>query len=64
MRGQSGPDPDRRWRGPTELVAGEDNSALPPDTFHAGKSGPFAHKVQRDAAHPSWLVLAFTRRLA
>jgi predicted acyl esterase len=45
-----------------EPLADEHNSLLPPDAFHLPVGRPVTHKVYRDAAHPSRLVLPFTRR--
>ncbi len=33
---------------------------MPPDAFHLPVGRPVTHKVYRDAAHPSRLVLPFT----
>lgn len=35
---------------------------LPPDAFHLPVGRPVTHKIYRDAAHPSRLVLPFTKR--
>lgn len=37
---------------------------LPPDTFHLPVGRPVTHKIYRDAAHRSRLVLPFTTRTA
>jgi predicted acyl esterase len=37
------------------------NALLPPDAFHLPVGRPVTHKIYRDAAHPSRLVLPFTR---
>jgi predicted acyl esterase len=47
-----------------EPLADEHNSLLPPDAFHLPVGRPVTHKIYRDAAHPSRLVLPFTTRLA
>lgn len=44
-----------------EPLTDEHNSLLPPDAFHLPVGRPVTHKVYRDAAHPSRLVLPFTR---
>jgi len=36
------------------------NALLPPDAFHLPVGRPVTHKIYRDAAHPSRLVLPFT----
>ena len=38
--------------------------AAPPDAFHLPVGRPVTHKIYRDAAHPSRLVLPFTTRTA
>ena len=43
-----------------EPLADEHNSLLPPDAFHLPVGRPVTHKIYRDAAHPSRLVLPFT----
>lgn len=43
-----------------EPMVDEHNSLLPPDAFHLPVGRPVTHKVYRDAAHPSRLVLPFT----
>ena len=43
-----------------EPLADEHNALLPPDAFHLPVGRPVSHKVYRDAAHPSRLVLPFT----
>ena len=45
-----------------EPLVDEHNSLLPPDAFHLPVGRPVTHKVYRDAAHPSRLVLPFTTR--
>ncbi|MDM7487258.1 hypothetical protein QT969_03070 [Rhodococcus sp. CSLK01-03] len=35
-----------------------------PDAFHLPVGRPVTHKIYRDAAHPSRLVLPFTTRAA
>jgi predicted acyl esterase len=45
-----------------EPLVDEHNSLLPPDAFHLPVGRPVAHKIYRDAAHPSRLVLPFTTR--
>ncbi|MCQ1953581.1 CocE/NonD family hydrolase [Arthrobacter sp. zg-Y238] len=47
-----------------EPLADEHNALLPPDSFHLPVGRPVTHKIYRDAAHPSRLVLPFTRRSA
>lgn len=47
-----------------EPLVDEHNSLLPPDAFHLPVGRPVTHKIYRDAAHPSRLVLPFTRRSA
>ncbi|MGX1541255.1 CocE/NonD family hydrolase [Streptomyces adustus] len=44
-----------------EPLADAHNSLLPPDAFHLPVGRPVTHKIYRDAAHPSRLVLPFTR---
>lgn len=44
-----------------EPMVDEHNSLLPPDAFHLPVGRPVTHKIYRDAAHPSRLVLPFTR---
>ena len=39
------------------------NALLPPDAFHLPVGRPVTHKIYRDAAHPSRLVLPFTRKV-
>lgn len=43
-----------------EPLADEHNALLPPDAFHLPVGRPVTHKVYRDAAHQSRLVLPFT----
>ncbi|WP_432186312.1 CocE/NonD family hydrolase C-terminal non-catalytic domain-containing protein [Streptomyces sp. Tue6028] len=43
-----------------EPLADAHNALLPPDTFHLPVGRPVTHKIYRDAAHPSRLVLPFT----
>ena len=43
-----------------EPLADAHNALLPPDAFHLPVGRPVTHKVYRDAAHPSRLVLPFT----
>ena len=45
-----------------EPLIDEHNSLLPPDAFHLPVGQPVTHKIYRDAAHPSRLVLPFTTR--
>jgi uncharacterized protein len=45
-----------------EPLVDEHNSLLPPDAFHLPVGRPVAHKIYRDAPHPSRLVLPFTTR--
>ena len=45
-----------------EPLVDEHNALLPPDAFHLPVGRPVAHKIYRDAAHPSRLVLPFTTR--
>ncbi|MFI0409293.1 hypothetical protein [Actinomadura sp. 3N508] len=40
------------------------HNALLPDAFHLPVGRPVTHKIYRDAAHPSRLVLPFTTRPA
>ncbi|MEU5843676.1 CocE/NonD family hydrolase [Rhodococcus sp. NPDC047139] len=47
-----------------EPLADEHNALLPPDAFHLPVGRPVTHKIYRDAAHPSRLVLPFTTRHA
>jgi predicted acyl esterase len=47
-----------------EPLADAHNSLLPPDAFHLPVGRPVTHKIYRDAAHPSRLVLPFTRKAA
>ncbi len=47
-----------------EPLFDEHNSLLPPDAFHLPVGRPVTHKIYRDAAHPSRLVLPFTTRPA
>ncbi|KAE8765790.1 CocE/NonD family hydrolase [Georgenia thermotolerans] len=47
-----------------EPLVDEHNSLLPPDAFHLPVGRPVTHKIYRDAAHPSRLVLPFTTRPA
>ncbi|MGW0017699.1 CocE/NonD family hydrolase [Rhodococcus sp. NPDC003382] len=47
-----------------EPLADEHNALLPPDAFHLPVGRPVTHKIYRDAAHPSRLVLPFTTRSA
>ncbi|WP_328558607.1 hypothetical protein [Streptomyces coelicoflavus] len=42
-----------------EPLADEHNALLPPDAFHLPVGRPVTHKIYRDAAHPSRLVLPF-----
>ena len=44
----------------SEPLADEHNALLPPDAFHLPVGRPVTHKIYRDAAHPSRLVLPFT----
>lgn len=46
--------------GGDEPLVDDHNSLLPPDAFHLPVGRPVTHKVFRDAAHPSRLVLPFT----
>lgn len=46
----------------TEPLADEHNALLPPDAFHLPVGRPVIHKIYRDAAHPSRVVLPFTTR--
>lgn len=43
-----------------EPLADEHNALLPPDAFHLPVGRPVIHKIYRDAAHQSRLVLPFT----
>ena len=43
-----------------EPLADEHNALLPPDAFHLPVGRPVTHKIYRDAAHRSRLVLPFT----
>jgi hypothetical protein len=43
-----------------EPLFDEHNSLLPPDAFHLPVGRPVTHKIYRDAAHPSRLMLPFT----
>jgi hypothetical protein len=36
------------------------NALLPPDAFHVPVGRPVTHKIYRDVAHPSRLVLPFS----
>jgi predicted acyl esterase len=45
-----------------EPLADEHNALLPPDAFHLPVGRPVTHKIYRDAAHRSRLVLPFTTR--
>ena len=47
-----------------EPLFDEHNSLLPPDAFHLPVGRPVTHKIYRDAAHPSRLVLPVTTRSA
>ncbi|KOT39106.1 hypothetical protein ADK41_14560 [Streptomyces caelestis] len=38
------------------------NALLPPDASHLPVGRPVTHKTYRDAAHPSRLLLPFTKR--
>ncbi|WP_307837842.1 CocE/NonD family hydrolase C-terminal non-catalytic domain-containing protein [Sphaerisporangium krabiense] len=44
-----------------EPLSDAHNSLLPPDAFHLPVGRPVTHKIHRDAAHPSRLVLPFTK---
>ncbi|MET8421486.1 CocE/NonD family hydrolase C-terminal non-catalytic domain-containing protein [Streptomyces sp. NPDC005134] len=44
-----------------EPLADVYNALLPPDAFHLPVGRPVTHKIYRDTAHPSRLVLPFTR---
>ena len=44
-----------------EPLVDDHNSLLPPDAFHLPVGRPVAHKIYRDAEHPSRLVLPFTK---
>lgn len=43
-----------------EPLADDHNALLPPDAFHLPVGRPVTHKIYRDAAHPSRLLLPFT----
>ncbi len=43
-----------------EPMADEHNALLPPDSFHLPVGRPVTHRIYRDAAHPSRLVLPYT----
>ncbi|MFI6875073.1 CocE/NonD family hydrolase [Streptomyces sp. NPDC050400] len=43
-----------------EPLADAHNALLPPDAFHLPVGRPVTHRIYRDAAHPSRLVLPFT----
>ncbi|GHA90414.1 MULTISPECIES: hypothetical protein [Streptomyces] len=45
-----------------EPLADAHNALLPPNAFHLPVGRPVTHKIYRDAAHPSRLVLPFTKR--
>jgi predicted acyl esterase len=45
-----------------EPLADEHNALLPPDAFHLPVGRPVTHKIYRDAAHRSRLVLPYTTR--
>lgn len=45
-----------------EPLSDAHNALLPPDAFHLPVGRAVTHKVYRDAAHPSRLVLPFTRK--
>ncbi|MGW0432133.1 CocE/NonD family hydrolase [Micromonospora sp. NPDC003197] len=47
-----------------EPLADAHNALLPPDAFHLPVGRPVTHKIYRDAAHQSRLVLPFTTRTA
>jgi len=47
-----------------EPLADAHNALPPPDAFHLPVGRPVTHKIYRDAAHPSRLVLPFTKREA
>ncbi|EID79970.1 X-Pro dipeptidyl-peptidase domain-containing protein [Rhodococcus opacus RKJ300 = JCM 13270] len=47
-----------------EPPADAHNAPLPPDAFHLPVGRPVTHKIYRDAAHRSRLVLPFTTRKA
>jgi uncharacterized protein len=47
-----------------EPLFDEHNALLPPDAFHLPVGRPVAHKIYRDAAHRSRLLLPFTTRPA
>lgn len=44
-----------------EPPADAHNALLPPDAFHLPVGRPVTHRIYRDAAHPSRIVLPFTR---
>lgn len=45
-----------------EPLADEHNALLPPDAFHLPVGRPVTHKVYRDAAHPSRILLPYVTR--
>ncbi|MEO5318697.1 CocE/NonD family hydrolase C-terminal non-catalytic domain-containing protein [Arthrobacter sp. CC3] len=45
-----------------EPLADHHNSLLPPDAFHLPVGRPVTHKIYRDAAHQSRLLLPFTTK--
>lgn len=45
-----------------EPLSDAHDALLPPDAFHLPVGRPVTHKIYRDAAHPSRLVLPFTVR--
>lgn len=45
-----------------EPLVDDHNSLLPPDAFHLPIGHPVAHKIYRDSAHPSRLVLPMTAK--
>lgn len=45
-----------------EPLADAHNALLPLDAFHLPVGWPVTHKIYREAAHPSRLVLPFTRK--
>lgn len=47
---------------PGTAPADAHDALLPPDAFHLPVGRPVTHKIYRDAAHPSRLVLPFTKR--
>ena len=62
VRGDVPPGPPAdRGAAHNEPLADEHNALLPPDAFHLPVGRPVTHKIYRDAAHPSRLVLPFTR---